>query len=213
MQITIHSPGNNWFNRNAISVDGQSIQELNLRAFRISEIEPTFTPPQRMNRHEAERIYYRKGIEGRLISNIINLCEFYNLSIKDIETLVELQTGYGPGWYDELEKYIADYSRFVNDDALRIIAGTIDEIAGFNTGSSLSLVAQSTLYYELGLIYSIDEMIYITPAKRRIVMSRNMSTVKIAELVLFARGKYNRGTFTGKTKVNYKRWFVDAEQA
>lgn len=212
MQITIQSPGLNWFNKDAIKINGRHYYDMELKAFEVPSAGRDFMPPLHLSRFEAERISIRKTTERRFISNTINLAEYYGLDIRDIENLTELQSGYMPGWFDYFCKVSTDHTKFIHEDALRITAATLDELAGFEAGSGLSLIASSKLYYGLGLIYSISEMNYIAPAKRKIIMSRRMENVKVAAVRLHAKAKYNNGIKSGYSDIKYKRWFIDAEQ-
>ncbi len=212
MDITINSPGINWFNIAALKINGQNFTDIDLKTFKVNEFNKEIEIPEKMTRYEIDRAHYRKLTEGKLVNNISNLCEYYGITHDEIERLVYLHTGYAPGWLSDLIRAANDYKFYMSDEGLKVIAVTIDELAGFKTGAGLSLITNSTLYYGLGLVYSIDEMIYIVPSERDFEMKRNLSYIKVAHLKLIADSKYNRDKIAGKSEINFKRWYIAAEQ-
>lgn len=193
-QITINSPGKQWFNREAVLINGIAFKNSKLRIKKPEGIsnDLEIDPEVPMTRFQLDNLYHNKKTEFVFINNVLNVCEYYGIEHFELEKLIEMKAGFIPGWINDYLKDFGKPKKSINLQTMRIKAAILDEITGMSNGTGINLFVPSVLYYDFGLTYSIDEILYILPQLYKTDISRQYDNMKIAVLDLQAKNEYCR---------------------
>lgn len=212
MNIANSSIAPNWYNSDAFCINGIPFRPDLLEPYPLPVpfIDPAeIKPSGYLTRFQLNKWHTAKNTELNLLINTLHLCEYYGLTDRDIENLVEVQSGYEGGWIEHLFKVIPSLTNTMQLEAMATISHTLDKLTGIETQGNFNLLCRSKLFYNYGMIYSFCNMYYPVPANRKVILNRINSEIQAAQVELNACRKY-RSISAGKkpSKIIYKKWYL-----
>lgn len=200
----------NWYKNNSLIINGIKFDKQILKPYVLPDIVSSLSfTPESFTRYQLNKLHTAKTTELNLLINSIHLSEFYGLSFRDIEDLVESQTGYYPGWIEHLNKILPSLTTTMPLEAMATISHTLDKLAGIETQANFTLLCRSNLYYNYGLLFSFCDMLYFVPPQNKIRLYRVNSSIQAAEISLNARKKFMAAPSCSKpSKIHFKKWYL-----